>query len=173
MDCTVCHGDLAQGKVVHAALQMGCQGCHTGVDAANIPHKFQGRKGLSAQPPDLCFQCHSKEGFTKKIQHAPVAGGMCLSCHKVHSGPNKGLLKAPGNALCRECHAGVLEKPHVMTDRLPQGHPLAGRKDPVRERKPFECASCHEPHSSDWGSLFRYEAQDAKGLCKHCHEFLQ
>lgn len=172
MECTMCHADLAQGKVVHAAVQMGCEGCHTGVDAANIPHVFKGKKGLSAEPPDLCFQCHAKDAFGKKVQHVPVAGGMCLSCHRVHSGPNERLLKSPGNALCIECHAGVKQRPHAATDWNPTGHPLEGAEDPLTG-KLLGCVSCHAPHSSDWGRLFRFDARDARGLCKHCHEFLQ
>jgi predicted CXXCH cytochrome family protein len=172
-DCLMCHGDLAGGKVVHAALGMGCAACHTGVDASEIPHKFTGGKGLSAQPPELCFQCHPGGEFARKSQHAPVAGGMCLICHVPHSGPNPSLLSAEGNALCLQCHADVEKKPHALSRFKAPGHRLSGKADPIREGKPFGCLSCHLPHSSDWGKLFRYEAEDASGICKHCHEFLQ
>ncbi len=173
VDCLECHKDLTEGKVVHPAVQMGCQSCHTGVDATSVPHKFADKLGLSAQPPDLCFQCHDKAQFTKKVQHAPVAAGKCLNCHTPHSGPNESLLKAAGNALCEQCHAGIVSKPHVVMDLLKSGHVLAGLRDPVREGKRFGCISCHVPHSSDWGKLFRYDAENAPGLCKYCHEFLQ
>lgn len=173
VDCLMCHGDLAEGKTVHPAVQMGCTVCHTGVDASDIPHKFTGEKGLSAQPPDLCFQCHSQDEFTKKVQHAPVAAGMCLFCHNPHSSPNASLLTTAGNGLCLQCHADVAKKPHAISRFTSIGHKLSAKKDPLREGKPFGCLSCHVPHSSDWGKLFRYEAKDASGLCKHCHEFLQ
>lgn len=174
VDCLMCHSDLTGGKVVHAAVGMGCVVCHTGVDASDIPHKFTGDKGLSAQPPDLCFQCHSKDEFTKKVQHPPVAAGMCLACHTPHSGPNPSLLTAEGNALCLQCHGDVEKEPHARVERFKvPGHPLSGKKDPLRKGKPFGCVSCHVPHSSDWIRLFRYEAEDPSGICKHCHEFLQ
>jgi predicted CXXCH cytochrome family protein len=174
VDCLMCHGDLAGGKVVHAAVAMGCVVCHTGVDASDIPHKFTGDKGLSAQPPDLCYQCHSKQEFTRKVQHAPVAGGMCLFCHTPHSGPNPSLLTTEGNALCLQCHADVKNKPHAQVARFSvPGHPISGKSDPLREGKPFGCLSCHVPHSSDWMRLFRYKAEEPSGICKHCHEFLQ
>lgn len=173
MDCLMCHGDLAEGNVVHPAVQMGCVVCHTGVDASEIPHKFTGEKGLSAGLPDLCFQCHSQDEFTRKNQHPPVAGGMCLFCHSPHSGPNESLLSAKGNALCLQCHSDVTKKPHALSRFKAPSHRLSGSKDPKREGKPFGCLSCHVPHSSDWGKLFRYEAEDASSLCKHCHEFLQ
>lgn len=174
IDCLGCHKELTEGKVVHAAVQMGCEGCHTGVDASDVPHKFTGgKRGLAAEPPDLCFNCHAKKEFTKKSQHPPVAGGMCLSCHFVHSGPYGSLLVKNGNQLCLNCHGTVEKKPHIKSAPLPQGHPLAGRRDPNREDKPFGCVSCHVPHSSEWGRLYRYEAVNPAGLCKHCHEFMQ
>ncbi|MGD2081259.1 MAG: cytochrome c3 family protein [Nitrospirota bacterium] len=173
MDCLMCHGDLAEGKAVHAAVQMGCTVCHIGVDASDIPHKFTGEKGLSAAPPDLCFQCHSKDEFSRKVLHAPVAGGMCLFCHTPHSGPNESLLTTEGNGLCLQCHNGIDKKPHAISRFTSLGHKLSAKADPLREGKPFSCLSCHMPHSSDWVKLFRYEARDASGICKHCHEFLQ
>jgi predicted CXXCH cytochrome family protein len=173
IDCLECHKDISGGKVVHAAVQMGCEGCHTGVDASDIPHKFKGKKGLSAELPDLCFTCHEKGQFTKKDQHPPVSAGMCLSCHFVHSGPYVSLLTKQGNQLCSECHKDIEKKPHLRSGTLPQGHALVGRHDPIREGKPFGCVSCHVPHSSDWGKLYRYEATNPTGLCKNCHGFMQ
>lgn len=173
IDCLQCHKELVNGKVVHAAVQMGCEGCHSGVDASAVPHKLTGKRGLSAEVPALCYQCHPKDGFTNKSQHAPVAGGMCLSCHFPHSGPNASLLIKDAYQLCSQCHEDVLKKPHVVFGSPPKSHALLGRRDPNRERKPFNCVSCHVPHSSAWGKLFRYEAQNAEGLCKHCHDFMQ
>ena len=172
INCLECHKDLTEGKVVHAAVQMGCESCHTGVDASAIPHKLTGKKGLKAGLPDLCYQCHSKDEFTKKIQHAPVAGGMCLSCHVPHSGPNDSLLTKEISQLCKQCHEDVETKPHVMVGSPPHNHTLVGLKDRKRKGKRFNCLSCHLPHSSAWGRLFRYDAQNTEGLCKHCHEFL-
>jgi predicted CXXCH cytochrome family protein len=173
VDCLECHSDLTKGKVVHAAVQMGCESCHTGVDASAIPHKLTGNKGLKTNLPDLCYECHSKAEFTKKDQHAPVAGGMCLSCHVPHSGPNNSLLQKEAVQLCRQCHEDIEQKHRVMIGSPPHSHPLFALKDPKRKGRRFDCLSCHVPHSSAWGKLFRYEAQNAEGLCKHCHEFLQ
>ncbi len=171
VDCQQCHKKLTAGSVVHAAVQMGCENCHTGVDASAIPHKFAGRLGLSAESPGLCFQCHAKGAFTKKVQHAPISASKCLICHTPHSGPYESLLKAKGNALCRQCHEEIEKKRHPATAR--QGHALEGPSDPVRKGRPFGCISCHVPHSSDWGKLFRFNAPNASGLCKYCHDFLQ
>jgi len=173
VDCLECHKDKMKGKVVHPAAQMGCDSCHTGVDASSIPHKFTGTKGLKADAPSLCYDCHSKDEFTKKIQHAPVAGGMCLTCHDPHSSSNEALLSAKVPDLCKQCHEDIFKKPHVVINMPPGNHPLTGRWDPNRNGKSFNCLSCHVPHSSAWGKLFRYDAANAKGLCKYCHEFMQ
>jgi predicted CXXCH cytochrome family protein len=167
IDCLQCHKELTEGKVVHPAVLMGCGSCHTRLDASVVPHKFKGKLGLSAKPPALCFQCHDKGAFTKKFIHAPVKAGMCLFCHTPHSGPYDSLLKANGNAPCLQCHAELSYEPYLPFPH--PDHPLSGGPDPVRKGKPFGCISCHVPHSSDWGKLFRYKATDFEGLCKNCH----
>jgi len=216
-ECTMCHQPLTQGKVVHTALQMGCQACHTGVDASQLPHKFSGAsKGLSAEPPQLCFgchqqkdfsastvhapvnlgmctschnphssaeakllvsampelcyQCHDQGGFQKKVVHAPVATGACTDCHAPHARNNPKLLLRRGPLLCRKCHPRVEKRPHAVVGFRGRGHPLRGKKDPLREGKPFECLSCHLPHASDWARLFRYKAESSFDLCLHCHQ---
>lgn len=164
-DCSMCHPDKAQGKVVHAAVSMGCAACHTGVDPSNIPHAFTGAKGLSAKAPDLCFGCHGKERFTGKTVHMPVMGGMCTSCHNPHAGDNEKLLLTAGNGLCKGCHGDIKQDTHVTT-----GHPLEGPKDPRRPGQPFGCVSCHEPHASKSPSLLRYEAESTFEFCTNCHK---
>lgn len=171
-DCRQCHGKLAGGKFVHAAVIMGCQSCHTGVDASEVPHSFTGEKGLSAQPPDLCYQCHAKDAFTKKVRHAPVSDGKCLTCHTPHSSSNENLLTVQGNELCLQCHPDAGGKPHAVTRYERSGHKISGERDPKRPGKPFGCISCHVPHSSDWGILFRYQAKNSSELCKYCHSFM-
>lgn len=224
-DCLACHGDLAKGKSVHAAVQMGCETCHSAIDASNIPHAKTGKvaRGLSADvpdlcytchdrkkfsgkyihapvgiglctgchdphrsgnakllkkaAPDLCFGCHEKSGFSKKNVHAPVAGGVCLDCHAHHSAEEFALLKKEAPFVCLECHGDVRKSPHAVTGFETAGHPLGiARKgkqyltDPARPGKRFYCGSCHNPHSSDWGRLFRYQAEGTFGLCSHCHK---
>ncbi|TAN40596.1 MAG: hypothetical protein EPN25_06990 [Nitrospirae bacterium] len=272
VDCLMCHENLAKGKVVHAAVQMGCTSCHTGIDATDVPHKkknkiakglssmppelcygchekksFEGKKavhppvmgglctnchnphssdipklllselpdlcygchdkqkffgkalhapvgiGLCTQchaahqsdheklllkePPDLCYDCHKKADFSRKNVHAPVAGGMCLSCHKPHGSDYFALLKREPVNVCFECHAGIRKKAHAIVGMLESGHPLGvpkkGKKpveDPARPGKRFYCGSCHNPHTSDNPSLFRYEARRGMELCLNCHK---
>jgi len=184
--CYGCH-DKAQftKKNVHAAVGMGCTGCHN-------PHSSKNAKLLISESPDLCFTCHEKAAFSKKNIHAPVAGGMCLDCHSPHSTDQTALLRKKPIEVCLECHADIPKKPHAIAGFGAKGHPLGfpiiikkkSKKDtdknpdrdelvimdPARKDKPFYCASCHNPHSSEFPSLFRYKASSAMELCITCHK---
>ena len=172
--CLQCHAALAQKKVVHAAVHMGCASCHAELDASAVPHKSKGKiaKGLSAEGPALCANCHDKKLFEGKIVHAPVAAGLCLGCHNPHSSDNQGLLKAEPATLCLDCHPDIKKGPHVIAGFSSSGHPLGNDKneaqDPLRPGKKFYCASCHEPHRSTLPKLTRF----AKGMasCQTCHK---
>ena len=183
-NCLICHEQLTKGKSVHAAVQMGCPTCHPAIDAKDIPHKVTNKisKGLSAEVPDLCFTCHSKAEFSKKNTHMPVAGGMCLSCHRPHASDHPYLLVKGIYDVCLDCHAEVKKQPHVVAGLPGKGHPL-GRTikdaktgeqkalmDPLRPDKPFYCASCHNPHASDNRRLLRFESASAFDICSHCHK---
>ncbi len=183
INCIICHEQLTKGQSVHAAVQMGCPTCHTAVDASTVPHKLQGKtaKGLSADVPDLCFGCHNKAEFSKANVHMPVAGGMCLSCHKPHASDNPFLLVKGIYVVCLDCHADVQKRPHVLAVSPGKGHPVGrsfqdgktGKEKTVmdlnRPDRPFYCASCHQPHGSDYRKLLRFESTTAFDICTHCH----
>ena len=97
--CLDCHPDKREEKVVHPAIDMGCSSCHVG--------NHQGEKPapkLTTTVPDLCFTCHDKTAFDKKVLHAPVAGGMCGSCHNPHASDNPRMLIAAVPDLCFSSH---------------------------------------------------------------------
>ncbi|MDH4161319.1 MAG: hypothetical protein OEW15_01350 [Nitrospirota bacterium] len=175
--CYGCHDKtLFTRKNVHPALALGCTACHN-------PHASAKPKLLSAEVPDQCEKCHSKAGFSLKNSHVPVAGGMCFSCHDPHSSDNMAMLLKPMFELCTECHDQVTKRPHAIAGFTQSGHPLGQvRKDrigkdifppddPLREGRPFSCASCHFPHSSDFRKLFRFEARSTMDLCMNCHKY--
>ena len=229
IDCLTCHAQLKKQKVVHSALDMGCQSCHTGIDASRVPHKKTGTipRGLSAEqpdlcygchdkaaftrknvhaavgmgctechnphssrnpklllsePPELCFSCHDQSAFSKQVVHPPVAAGMCLTCHSPHSSEEVALLVKKPYDLCLDCHNEVTTKPHAVagfgSGRHPLGEPKKKKKngedkelkDPSRPDRSFYCGSCHEPHSSAGGRLFRFNAKAAMSLCSNCHK---
>lgn len=164
--CYNCH-DKAKfvASSVHAPVGVGmCTSCHN-------PHRSDNDKLLIASLDTLCFNCHDKEKLTaKKSSHDPVKKGQCTSCHAVHVSNNEHLILKKGNILCRKCHPNVEKGSHAVTGFKASGHPLRGKEDPRRKGKTFECLSCHAPHSSDWGKLFRYKAETQFDLCIYCHD---
>ena len=152
IDCLQCHEELTKGKSVHAAVSMGCTTCHAAVDATDIPHKITNKnaKGLSAGQPDLCYDCHDRSLFNKKIVHAAIGMG-CTSCHNPHASKNAKLLTSEPPDLCYACHdKGMFTKKNI--------HP------PVAAG---QCTTCHAPHSSDNAALLDKPVHE---LCKTCHD---
>lgn len=152
VDCLMCHSDLAKKKTVHAAVQMGCPSCHSAIDAADIPHKKTNKiaKGLTSEPPELCYGCHDKTMFSKKTIHPALAMG-CTSCHNPHSTDTAKLLVSDPPDLCFNCHdrknfEGKVIHPPVMGGM---------------------CTSCHNPHSQDAAKLL---VSEPPSLCFTCHD---
>jgi predicted CXXCH cytochrome family protein len=164
--CFTCHySSDFKNKYNHSPVASGaCMSCHE-------PHQGDVRKLLLSKPPDLCFNCHGKEEFIRKDAHPPVSAGMCNVCHEPHASPDVALLYYPINVGCLMCHPKVGQSPHAAGGVLQAGHPLGGRKDPSFRYGELSCASCHEPHSSDYIDLFRYPAKTAFDLCKACHKY--
>ncbi len=142
--CYGCHDKaMFTKKTVHAAIGMGCTGCHN-------PHSSKNEKLLVSEPPDLCFNCHDKKTFEGKIVHSPVAGGMCLSCHSPHSTDTEKLLLSTPPDLCFNCH----DKAEFSRKNVHA--PVAGGM----------CLSCHKPHASENIALLK-NAPNA--VCLECH----
>ncbi len=172
IDCLECHGDLAKGKSVHPAVSMGCDGCHTAVDAALIPHRIKNKlaKGLSMEQPGLCYGCHDKAVFTKKVVHGAIGMG-CSICHNPHvSVDAASLLLQPVGKLCVTCHDKQASGKHVMAGyALGDDHPVWGKVDPTNSSRELSCISCHNPHSSSKLKLFANETKSPDSLCLMCH----
>jgi predicted CXXCH cytochrome family protein len=174
--CFTCHDKTKfKGAVVHSPVGVGlCTSCHA-------PHTSKNAGLLKEEVPDICFTCHDKGPFSKKSVHAPVMGGMCTACHGPHATNDEKLLLKRPIAVCLDCHADVRTRPHAVTgfsERGQGGHFLGSIKkpkkivkDPARRDREFYCGGCHDPHSSDWGKLFRYKASGVMGLCQYCHKF--
>ena len=171
VECSECHDELERGKSVHPAISMGCDSCHTAVDATVQPHRIKNKipKGLSANLPDLCYGCHDKALFTKKYVHPALAMG-CTVCHNPHASNAASLLIDPVGKLCTSCHEKQSSGKHVMT-RFAAGddHPLKSRTDPSDSSREISCISCHNPHSSTKPTLFRNENDNSGNMCLLCH----
>lgn len=97
-----------------------CGGCHDQTS------------GSLVRPIDdgLCLGCHNDLIRPLEYVHGPVAVEGCYVCHHYHASEFKGLLRAPADELCFECHAAsdLGEGPH---------------HDALEETS---CAECHDPH---------------------------
>ena len=153
---------------------------HTGRDSNKL---------LRSDQPGVCYDCHDKAKFTKKYIHKIIDVGGCSSCHAPHSSNHAPLLLNSEHELCISCHAAKLKLRHVVA--LPGGkrHPISGVKDPSTLKmikvpdvknpkrliempdpnvpgKELSCASCHDPHSSDYRGLLTQAR-----ICTKCHKY--
>jgi predicted CXXCH cytochrome family protein len=104
-----------------------------------------------------CFQCHSRQGFTKKFVHEPATREQCRECHNPHVSKHKGLLADEKTALCYGCHQELKE---TLEAAKVTHNPFAGG----------DCLACHDPHSSTKKGLIR--ESEAGSVCFECHEEL-
>ena len=164
--CSSCHNNITLSPYVHGPASVwSCLSCHD-KDAA-ITYSVR-------QPvKDVCYECHieqKKEWNSKKYIHGPVNVGKCTICHSPHSSDNAFNLFKSTWDLCVNCHAEKGTGLHVLGDAIfEKGHPTKGRKDPVRIGKELTCASCHNPHASNFPHLWAFEVDDLFELCKKCH----
>lgn len=167
--CLGCHGKLLEKKKnVHKAIEKdGCVSCH-------FPHSGKHKKLLKSALPDLCLTCHKKEGFVGAVVHKPVQEGKCGDCHENHASDNPLLLRKQPVESCLECHKEIKEEPHVVSGFSRKGHPLGNEPqqsmDPLRPGRKFYCASCHEPHRSEFKKLVRIDPKLGMMTCQKCHE---
>ena len=148
---TECHSVIGALKFPHAPVKEGdCTPCHT---QRVKEHPVKGAKSfeLAAKGGALCKDCHDGIG-KKKVVHAPVKGGECLSCHKPHGANERFLLdvgedRAP---LCFNCHDSGPFKEKFM-----HGPAAVG-----------SCNACHEHHESNEKVLLKGPVRD---VCLKCH----
>jgi len=182
--CYNCHDESKlKGEVVHAPFGSGmCTSCHD-------PHQSNNDKILREPSPEVCYTCHDKAKFTKKYIHNVINVVGCVTCHNPHAASFPALLPSPVNDVCITCHKSQSAGRHVTAIPGKKIHPIKGIKDPSTLRwimapdplkgnrqirvpdpnvpgKELTCASCHDPHSSDYRRLFT-----AQRICLKCHEY--
>jgi len=159
--CYNCHKESKfKGSDVHSPVAGGmCTSCH---DA----HRSDFKKLLINEPPELCYGCHKKAKFTQKYSHLVALNGCGRRCHNPHASDKPYLLSLGVNDVCTGCHKAQETGRHIVS--LPKGHihPVKGFPDPEKPTKELSCASCHNPHSSNFERLFA-----SRKKWKRCHEF--
>jgi predicted CXXCH cytochrome family protein len=164
--CNSCHDNITRSPFVHGPASVwSCLSCHN-KDADPLYTVKQPVK-------DVCYTCHVEQQIewnSKKFIHGPVNVGQCTICHSPHSSENAFNLFKSTWDLCVNCHAEKGTGLHVLGDDIfEKGHPTKGRKDPIRIGKELTCASCHNPHASNYPHLWAFEVDDLFELCQKCH----
>lgn len=165
--CGSCHRGMLEEPFVHGPTgTMDCLFCHD--SSANGRKYVVGTSGAG-----LCTQCHDDKDASIKqdpFVHGPVAAGECTICHSPHSTEHKAQLAYKVNDLCLQCHVDVTKDIHVVRAVGGNSHPLEGPKNPADKTRPFNCASCHDPHTGKSSTYFRYGIEKRFALCMKCHQ---
>jgi predicted CXXCH cytochrome family protein len=165
--CGTCHQRSFAKKHVHGPAGVWeCGTCH---DATSRPQKYQ---LLVANVGELCGECHDDkiDDFRKKpFVHGPVAVGECTLCHDAHASEYPSQMVDKVINLCRSCHSSITEA-HVVRGITRAFHPLEGPVNPYNDMRPFDCSSCHDPHSGESKQYFAKGIKTRFSLCSLCHK---
>lgn len=152
--CAECHEKIvhSQATLIHTRVgEVSCLTCHP----AGEKHKETGEtEGLL--PPEiqtLCLNCHAT--LTCDSTHCNPESFTCESCHCIHHGQGKTMLKGNATTLCSRCH-----KEEMAEMNLPNHHPLPEGK--------MTCVDCHSPHKAFLPS--EATGRDVITLCATCHQ---
>jgi predicted CXXCH cytochrome family protein len=182
--CLNCHKtglNVPEKGSRHAALDMGCDSCHT-THKTGEAGKAEFDFHLTKVAPALCLDCHdAKDATLQKAHHdQPFATADCTSCHDPHQSASPKLMRqfvhppfadkscelchapakdgkvvltqADAKSLCVTCHGEQAEK--INNAKVP--HPGAAG----------DCTDCHNPHASRQPGLPKTNAVD---ICLGCH----
>ncbi len=151
-NCLDCHGKLVQKNLVHQPVSGTCMNCHKSNGKAHPSEDWEGF-ALTEKLPQLCYNCHS-DTYNQAHIHPPVKEGDCLSCHDVHSSPNKHLISQQVPEQCYFCHTDLRKS--VETSAVIHGAMKEGTS----------CLNCHSPHGSGVKKILLAEEQNT---CMNCH----
>ncbi len=182
--CLSCHQmgvDVPKEGSRHAALDMGCDTCHT-------MHKT-GERGkrefdfhLIKNAPALCVGCHDPKdaALIKAHQNQPFANADCLTCHDPHQSSQKKLMAKFTHApfvggQCDSCHAAAKDGKVTLTSATAKETCITCHSDKVDQIEKAkvqhpgaagDCTDCHNPHA---GKSQGFPKPDAVNVCLGCH----
>ena len=165
--CYSCHKGIMSYPFVHGPASVwSCLSCHE--------ENSKPRYAVAKPDTEVCFKCHVDKKqlwLNRKYTHGPVTLGKCTICHSPHASKNAFNLYKRTWDLCVNCHSEMVSGRHVLGDSFSRfGHPTKDRDDPVRIGRELTCASCHDPHASDFPHLWAFEVETLFDLCQKCHK---
>jgi predicted CXXCH cytochrome family protein len=159
-DCASCHEPHSSDRpsLLVAGEADVCATCH---ENALANHKFPGAADFS------CGECHdphvaSSKSPTADFAHPPFAAGDCEDCHSLEDGEVAMEDDFPQDDLCETCHDDITA--------LVSGGTSHFKTDPVATGGTTTCLTCHDHHSSRFGTLLTASEFD---VCSQCHDGLQ
>jgi len=182
--CLSCHNTglkVADKGSRHAALDMGCDTCHT-THKTGEAGKAEFDFHLTKASPALCLDCHDAKAadLQKAHQNQPFDKADCLSCHDPHQSPSPKLIAKFAHPpfaekQCEVCHAPAKDGKVVLTQGDAKAlcvtchDDKAKLIDSAKVQHPGaagDCTDCHNPHASKQPGLPKTTAVN---ICLDCH----
>ncbi len=181
LNCLSCHDGTIGPSMPNTILEpaRSAERGGRGVAAYGPPHRFERREIIVDHPVGSLYRAgRAGLGNPASVKEkglnlfGPGENRIeCASCHNPHTTKNVFMLEKPVNDLCAACHVKRSSGKHVPgLSGLGDGHPTAGKPDPLRPGKELTCASCHNPHASKPGSPFARVKRGPDSLCLLCHQ---
>ena len=183
--CLTCHKtgeDVPKGGSRHAALDMGCETCHTTHKTGERgKHEFDFH--LTKDTPALCADCHDLKdaALIKTHNGQPFATANCISCHDPHQSNSPKLAQKFPHAVfsdkdsCATCHAEAKDGKVVLTQADSKALCLTCHEEQAKKIETAkvqhpgaagDCIDCHNPHASKTAGLPK---TDGVNICLSCH----
>jgi predicted CXXCH cytochrome family protein len=182
--CLSCHNKgigVPKDGSRHAALDMGCDTCHT-THKVGDPSKREFAYHLTKDAPQLCADCHdpSDVALIKAHQGQPFGKSDCLTCHDPHQSKLPKLMAKfthmPFEAKqCDTCHEPPKDGKVVLTQKSARElcvtchEEQAKLIETAKVQHPGaagDCTDCHNPHA---GNNPGFVQPGPVSACLNCH----
>lgn len=182
--CLDCHSvglNVPETGSRHAALDLGCDTCHTihktGPDLTTEDHFH-----LTKAVPALCADCHDLKdaGLGKAHRDQPFGTANCLTCHDPHQSTAPKLMAKfmhPPFAekSCDTCHSPAKDGKVVLNTKEAKQLCVTCHSDKAEQIEKAkvqhpgaagDCTDCHNPHAGDNPGFIQ---PDPVNACLTCH----